>query len=72
MLRVAPCIPADWPGYRMSYRFGESVYQIRVRQVDAGQPQGLSVDGEAQPGLAFALVDDRAVHVVEVWVARQA
>ncbi|HSM10719.1 MAG TPA: glucoamylase family protein, partial [Lysobacter sp.] len=72
MLRVAPCIPADWPGFSMSYRFGESVYQIRVRQLDAGQPQRLSVDGNEQPGLAFALIDDRAVHVVEAWVARHA
>jgi len=72
MLRVAPCIPADWPGYSMSYRFGESVYQIRVRQLDAGQPPRLSVDGNEQPGLAFALIDDRAVHVVEAWVARHA
>src|SRR3546814_5526101 len=53
-LRLSPCIPADWPGYRVRYRFRDTVYRIHVRQ-EAGQgaPPRLLVDGAEQPGLAI-------------------
>ncbi len=63
-LHLQPCIPADWPEYRLQYRFGESLYLIRVQQVDSG-PATLHVDGFAQTDFAFKLVDDQSVHHVE-------
>ncbi|MFP7723513.1 GH36-type glycosyl hydrolase domain-containing protein [Lysobacter sp. A3-1-A15] len=69
-LRLAPCIPHDWPEYRLRYRFRDTVYRIHVRQVDAGEAPRLAVDGEQQPGMAIPLQDDRAVHAVDAWVAR--
>ncbi|MDQ3287791.1 MAG: cyclic beta 1-2 glucan synthetase [Pseudomonadota bacterium] len=70
-LRLAPCIPAEWPGYRMSYRFGASIYQIGVQQIESGAPSRLTLDGVDQPRLAFGMVDDGAVHLVEAWIARR-
>lgn len=64
-LHVEPCIPRDWPGYSMQYRFGGSAYRIEVEQVDGGDAS-LVVDDVAQPALAFALVDDRSIHQVKV------
>ena len=66
-LHLAPCIPADWDGYRIDYRYGRAVYRIDVRQRDGGQAR-LSVDGRALPEIALDLVDDGVVHdVVLEW-----
>jgi cellobiose phosphorylase len=72
-LRFAPCLPADWSGFAMRYRYGETTYDIAVRQTLAQsgasiQPVRVTVDGVAQPGAAAQLVDDRAAHQVLVEV----
>ena len=63
-LSLQPCIPRDWPEYRIQYRHGEALYLITVTQVDEG-PATVRVDGIESPGLQFALVDDQAVHHVQ-------
>jgi cellobiose phosphorylase len=63
-LSLKPCIPADWNEYKLHYRHGGSMYLITVTQVDGGKA-GLSVDGFAQKGLRFQLVDDESIHHVE-------
>jgi cellobiose phosphorylase len=32
-LRIAPCVPADWPVYTVHYRYRETLYHITVKQV---------------------------------------
>jgi cellobiose phosphorylase len=62
-MQVTPCIPAGWPGYQLRYRFGASLYVIDVTQ-RAGAPVQLMLDGAAQEGLSFPLIDDGALHAV--------
>jgi cellobiose phosphorylase len=62
-LRLKPCIPAYWPGYRLQYRHGESLYLIEVVQTADG-PATLTLDGVEQSDLYIPLVDDRSVHNV--------
>ena len=69
-LRLAPCIPRDWPEYNLRYRYRDTAYRIRVRQLETGDTSWLTVDGIAQDGLVIPLQDDRVEHVVEAWVAR--
>ncbi len=69
-LRLAPCIPRDWPEYKLRYRYRDTTYRIRVRQLDAGGEPRLVVDGNEQSGLTISLQDDRNDHVVEAWVSR--
>ena len=67
VLRLAPCVPADWPGYVVRYRYRETVYRIDVRQTtEPGDEAGLSVDGVRQEALSIPLRDDHATHLVEV------
>jgi cellobiose phosphorylase len=69
-LRLAPCIPPEWPGYTIRYRYRDTVYRIQVhRGAGQGRPQRLLVDGVEQPGLAIPLRDDYAQHAVELWLA---
>jgi cellobiose phosphorylase len=58
-LRFAPCLPADWAGFEIRYTFGETVYDIEVRQ---GPEAGITLDGVLQPGDAMVLADDRQEH----------
>jgi cellobiose phosphorylase len=68
-LRIVPCLPADWSGFTVHYRFRETVYHIDVHQTPhATGDQRVSLDGNDQSGMAFPLVDDRVEHHVAVWV----
>ncbi len=69
-LRLAPCLPPDWPEYKMSYRHRDTWYRIHVRQTaDVGQRSTLHIDGIEQPSLEVPLQNDRAQHEVEVVLA---
>lgn len=66
-LQIAPCLPADWRGFTVCYRYRETVYFITVTQRVEGQGETkVTVDGVAQLKPAIPLVDDRREHVVEV------
>ena len=65
-LRFVPCIPEDWPGYTMEYRYGAAVYRISVTQVAGGDEGTVTVDGIGQVGDSIRLVDDGREHRVEI------
>lgn len=70
-LHFKPCLPADWPGFTVRYRYGETLYRIAVLQAGAaGQAVAVSVDGVAQPTAAMDLINDHREHQVEVRVPR--
>ena len=66
-LTLAPHLPADWPGFKLDYRFKDTVYAISV---SAGEGAGLTLDGVAQDGNVIAMVDDHRTHKVELVVRR--
>jgi cellobiose phosphorylase len=57
-LQLSPRMPADWEGFTLSYRHGESVYKIRVVRGDGPLPAEIPFTNE--PG----------EHEVEVRVPR--
>ena len=66
-LHFEPCLPDDWRGFQLQYRFRTTLYRIAVRRASvAGARAQVSVDGIAQTGPAIALVDDGREHAVEV------
>jgi cyclic beta-1,2-glucan synthetase len=67
-LNINPCIPRDWPGFKVDYRFGTAHYKINVKNphnLNRGIRQVL-LDGNTLPASSFPLVDDGQPH--EVWV----
>jgi cyclic beta-1,2-glucan synthetase len=67
-LRLAPCIPAEWKGFEISYRHGTTVYHIVVNNphgVENGV-KGMWLDGVVQESSEFNLVDDGGKHEVRV------
>jgi len=62
-LRLAPCIPAAWDGFKIHYRYRETVYHISV--VQSGKAS-VTVDGVRRDDMAIPLIDDSREHTVEV------
>ncbi len=68
-LSITPCMPANWPGYSLNYRYRETMYRIVVaRSSEADGAYPIKVDGREQAGEMIALRDDQQEHVVEVYV----
>jgi len=68
-LNFAPLLPADWPGFKMHYRYRDTVYHIAVRRRQVGHDaMVVTLDGHAQKDQTINLVDDRKEHSVEVGV----
>jgi len=66
-LRFKPCLPAEWKGFRVHYRYRETVYHISVVQTPGGEgEQRVTVDGAERHDDGIPLVDDRREHSVEV------
>ena len=51
-LRLRPCIPDEWPGFRLRYRLpeGEAIYEIEVRNPDGAAQQATAVEIDDRPG----------------------
>jgi cyclic beta-1,2-glucan synthetase len=66
-LRVVPCLPANWKGFTVHYRYRETVYHITVLQTPGGNGEtSVIVDGVKRQDQAIPLVDDHQEHSVEV------
>ncbi|MGK2941504.1 MAG: GH36-type glycosyl hydrolase domain-containing protein [Immundisolibacter sp.] len=70
-LHLAPCLPADWPGFKIHYRYRETVYHIAITQMGAADAahsdaMRLTVDGAQRADNIIPLVDDRQDHAVEI------
>ena len=68
-LYVEPCMPAHWPGYKVHYRYRETVYHIAIEQTRAGDDgrigvTSVKVDGVEQNDRTIHLVDDHREHSV--------
>ena len=69
-LTINPCIPHDWPGFKVDYRFGSSRYKISVENpsgINQGTLNGhISLDGKILLDRLIPLVDDGQQHEVHV------
>jgi len=69
-LRFTPCLPPNWTGFKIHYRYRETVYHIAVLHTPVGNGEmQVSVDGIDQHDKAIPLVDDHKEHWVEVRIS---
>jgi len=71
ILRLHPCLPADWNAYTVHYRHLRSVYHIHVTQIDAESACTLKVDGVERHDQVVPLLDDAREHWVELAISRR-
>jgi len=67
-LLITPCIPSDWESYHITYREGETVYDLHIHnpaRVNGGVVQ-ITMDGEILPDGYIPLSGDGLHHDVQV------
>ena len=67
-LMVAPCIPKDWEGYKISRKFRNSTFEISITNPDhvSKGVKKLVVDGNEISGNVIPVFNDGKTHAVEV------
>ncbi len=66
-LRIASVLPADWPSFKLDYRFGDTSYHITLLQTnDVDEKNSCIMDGEPMPRASIELIDDGLEHQVEI------
>ena len=60
-----PCIPDEWPGFELDYKFGTSTYKIVLNNSGQNKTPEYKVDGQTQTN-RITLVDDEQIHHIEV------
>ncbi len=65
---------ADWPGFELDYRYGSTLYCIRVGRTlsstnSAEITAQILLDGVVQSAASIALLDDGRSHQVELRLA---
>jgi cyclic beta-1,2-glucan synthetase len=68
-LFFSPCLPPEWKGFTMHYRYRETVFHIQVEQIpgESGEVR-VSLDRIPQQDGCIPLTDDRKEHWAEVLV----
>jgi len=66
-ISFSPCLPEHWQEVKMSYRHGETLYHIVIRQA-AGEADHavIKLDGSPMPDAEIELMNDQKEHVVEL------
>ncbi len=71
-LFIEPCFPEDWKGFKIRYRYRETIYYIDVVRVPANNSHTIvTVDGIKQENNNIPLIDDRQEHLVKVQIPAQ-
>ncbi|UAY53560.1 GH36-type glycosyl hydrolase domain-containing protein [Ferruginibacter albus] len=71
-LLINPCIPPDWPSIKIRYRFGDTVYDIKVEQAHQGNgttATKIFVDNQELKDNCIPLADDHVTHNARVLVS---
>jgi cyclic beta-1,2-glucan synthetase len=71
-LRILPVIPAQWSSFGLDYRFRETDYFIKVRQIE-GEGDAVDqviLDGVVQADGCIPLIDDGRDHHVDIYRRR--
>jgi cyclic beta-1,2-glucan synthetase len=67
-LIINPCIPDDWPGFEITYRYGDSKYRIEVKNPQKVQQgvKSIILDGRQLDASFIPLTDDGKPHHIVV------
>ena len=66
-LSLAPCVPPDWAGFTIRYRFRQTTYVIvAIPATDEDTKGRITQDGVVQETPYAVLVDDGGEHEIEV------
>ncbi|MEO6637375.1 MAG: cyclic beta 1-2 glucan synthetase, partial [Ginsengibacter sp.] len=65
-LSISPCVPKEWPSFKVHYRYKTSMYHIEVMQINMEEEWRVIVDGAEQKDKMITMSDDGREHNVRV------
>lgn len=71
-VKMDPCIPRNWKGYSISYRYRDTPYEIKVHNPDGLSKGVLKIiaDDIQTEGSTFTLINDGTLHKISVWMGK--
>ncbi len=66
VLKMKPCIPDSWDEYSIRYKYGDSVYNIKVINKKSKEKREMFLNGEKIDGEEIPLQNDGKVNNVEI------
>ena len=63
---MKPCIPDSWDEYSIRYKYGDSVYNIKVINKKSKEKREMFLNGEKIDGEEIPLQNDGKVNNVEI------
>ncbi len=67
-LTFKPCFPLQWPSVTIDFRYGNTVYNITVYQLQDETPSRWKTDNTTGVGNTIPLNDDGNTHTAEVYI----
>ncbi|MEO8765553.1 MAG: glucoamylase family protein [Ginsengibacter sp.] len=68
-LYFIPCIPAEWNSLKIKYRYLDTMYEIELRKVNAGEVSRFMIDDREETNNFITLVNDGVTHKVVYYLA---
>ena len=66
-LTLNPCIPKEWEGYFIQYRYGESIYNIKVKNINkTNEVQKVMLNNVETQEKEIKLINNGKINEVEV------
>ena len=66
-LTLEPCIPSQWEEYFIQYRYGESIYNIKVRNINKTNIiQTIILNGIETKEREIKLIDNKKINEIEI------
>ena len=66
-LTIKPCIPKEWDEYFIQYKFGESIYNIKIKNINkTNEVQEMKLNNQEISEKQIKLLDNGKINEVEV------
>lgn len=66
-LSINPCIPKEWEGYFIQYKYGNSIYNIKVKNINkTNEVQKFILNNNVIEEKEIKLIDNGKINEIEI------
>ena len=68
-LSLNPCVPKEWEEYFIQYKFGQSIYNIKVKNIDkTNEIQKIIINNQEIKEKQIKLIDNQRINDIEITI----
>ena len=68
-LSLNPCVPKEWEEYFIQYKFGQSIYNIEVKNIDkTNEIQKIIINNQEIKEKQIKLIDNQRINDIEITI----